>query len=212
MIFVISNIDLPEEPWGGSPDMSTGIEGGGAPREGGSAFGRPIGLVVYRQTADPDGTGNLFSRFSGSRFLGLGGAPVIIRGLVAQSLLRQSFWPGRPRHHCRTRCVFSPLSPACSLVLWRSCPESCPGKKAARSVQQRLSAEPQPLSGGDARQDLPVRHALTDRFGTTHYVLVEPGRSRSGTGQWHPGPCWSARSRSIQRHPQSNAALADNDH
>lgn len=194
--FVISNIDLPEEPWGGSPDMSTGIEGGGAP-EGGSAFGRLLAWLYI---------GKLPILMVLAIFLTIFG----VTGLVAQSLLRQSFGLAVPGIIAAPAVFFAtlPLVRWCCGGLARILPREESSAISTATFVGRTAT----VIGGDARQDLPAQARLTDRFGTTHYVLVEPEDHDQVLANGTLVLLVRQINGRFSAIPNPNAALADNDH
>lgn len=194
--FVISNIDLPEEPWGGSPDMSTGIEGSGAP-EGGSAFGRMLAWLYI---------GKLPILMVLAIFLTIFG----VTGLVAQSLLRQSFGLAVPGIIAAPAVFFAtlPLVRWCCGGLSRIMPREESSAISTATFVGRTAT----VTGGDARQDLPAQARLTDRFGTTHYILVEPEDHDQVLANGTLVLLVRQINGRFSAIPNPNAALADNDH
>ncbi len=193
--FVISNIDLPEEPWGGSPDISTGIEGTGAP-DGGSALGRMLAWLYI---------GRIPVLMILTIFLTI----FSITGLVTQSILRESFGVAVPGIIAAPVVFFAtlPLVRWCCSGLARILPKDESSAISTATFIGRTAT----VIGADARQDLPAQARLTDRFGTTHYVMVEP----EDPGQTLTRGSLVLLVRQINGRfsaiPNPNAALADSD-
>lgn len=149
--FIIDHVDLPD-------GSATGLEGS-ATIEGGSAVGR---LLAW---------------------LHIGKVPVLmvlivfltvfgLLGLMAQSLLRQTIGWAVPGAIAAPAVLLLslPLVRACTGGLARVLPKEETSAVSTASFIGRTAV----IVGGDARRNLPAQARFTDRFGTTHYVLVEP--------------------------------------
>lgn len=159
---VVSNVDLPDDLGGfgdpGDAQLSTGIDG----------------------SASPEGVGMLGRLLA---WLYVGKVPVLmvlvifltvfgLAGLIGQSLLRQGFGAALPGVVAAPAVFFLslPFVRWCAGGLARIMPREETSAVSPRSFLGRTAV----IVGGNARQGLAAQARLTDQFGTTHYVLVEP--------------------------------------
>jgi len=133
-----------------------------------------------------------------------------VTGLVAQSLLRQSFGLAVPGIIAAPAVFFAtlPLVRWCCGGLARILPREESSAISTATFVGRTAT----VIGGDARQDLPAQARLTDRFGTTHYVLVEPEDHDQVLANGTLVLLVRQINGRFSAIPNPNAALADNDH
>jgi hypothetical protein len=156
--FVIGQVDFPDDFLASGSDLSTGIEGSGA-AEGGSMLGRVLAWLY------------------------IGKVPLLIvlivfltifslSGLVAQSILRETVGFAIPGFIAAPVVFFLclPLVRGCTAGLARIMPRDETSAVSTKTFVGRTAI----VTGGTARKDLPAQARLTDNFGTTHYVMVQP--------------------------------------
>lgn len=164
--FIVSNVDMPDDLFDiGSDfsvdapdDFSTGIEGSGAP-EGGSVMGRVLAWLYI-------------GRVPVLMVLIVFLAVFSIFGLMGQSILRESVGFALPGIIAAPVVFFLslPLVRWCTGGLAKVLPKDETSAISTRTFIGRTAI----VVGGTARSGLPAQARLTDQFGTTHYVLVEP--------------------------------------
>jgi hypothetical protein len=164
--FIVSNVDMPDDLFDvGSDlsmdapdDLSTGIEGSGAP-EGGSVIGRVLAWLYIGRVPVLMVLIVFLTVFS-------------IFGLMAQSILRESVGFALPGVIAAPAVFFLslPLVRWCTGGLARVLPKDETSAISTRTFIGRTAI----VVGGTARHGLPAQARLTDQFGTIHYVLVEP--------------------------------------
>lgn len=164
--FIVSNVDMPDDliDLGGDvsmdapDDLSTGIEGSSG-ADGGSVFGRVLAWLYIGRVPVLMVLIIFLSVFS-------------VFGLMAQSILRESLGFALPGLIAApTVFVLSlPLVRWCAGGLARILPSDDTSAISTTTFIGRTAV----VVGGNARNGLPAQARLTDRFGTTHYVLVEP--------------------------------------
>lgn len=160
--FVVSSVDLPDDLFDvgelTTGETTSGIEGSGTP-EGGSMIGRLLAWLYI---------GRVPVLMVLVIFLTIFG----LAGLIIQSMLRQSIGMAVPGVIAVPAVFFLTLP----LVRW------CTGGLAKILPKEESSAvststfvgKTAVIVGGNARHGLPAQARLSDRFRTTHYVLVEP--------------------------------------
>ncbi len=155
---IATNVELPGDALDAPGDVSTGIEGSGAP-EGGSLAGRVLAWLY------------------------IGRVPVLmvlivflcvfaLFGLTAQSLLRSTIGLAVPS------AIAAPAVLILSLPIVRWCAGGLarlmPKDESSAVRTATFIGHTAVVVGGDARHRLAAQARLADRFGTTHYVMVEP--------------------------------------
>ena len=94
-------------------------------------------------------------------------------GLFAQQIVRADDWARRCRASSPRRLLASRVCPSCAPArarLARLLPRDETSAVDAATFVGRTAV----VTGGEARAGMPAQARLTDQFGTTHYVLVEP--------------------------------------
>ncbi|TVQ38354.1 MAG: DUF1449 family protein [Wenzhouxiangella sp.] len=160
--FIVSSVDMPDEVFDfgdlSTGETASGLEGSGSP-DGGSMIGRLLAWLY------------------------IGRVPVLmvlvvflmvfgLTGLIGQSILRQTVGMAVPGVIAAPAVFFLTLP----LVRW------CTGGLARILPKEETSAvstatfigKTAVIVGGNARHGLPAQARLSDRFRTTHYVMVEP--------------------------------------
>lgn len=155
---IVSNVDLPEADVGIDADLSSGLEGSGAP-DGGSTVGRVLAWLYI---------GRVPVLMVLIVFLTVFG----LVGLMAQALLRQLIGMTMPA------LLAGPAVFVLVLPLVRACTAGLawlmPKEESSAVSTDTFIGKMAIITGGSARTGLPAQARLTDRFGTTHYVMVEP--------------------------------------
>lgn len=158
---VVSNVDLPEVDVDVDADLSSGLEGSGAP-DGGSTLGRVLAWLYI---------GRVPVLMVLIIFLTVFG----LAGLMAQALLRQLIGMSAPA------ILAGPAVFVLVLPLVRACTAGLawlmPKEESSAVSTDTFIGRTAIVTGGSARTGMPAQARLTDRFGTTHYVLVEPDNS-----------------------------------
>ena len=150
--------DMPEDFTGGSGDFSSGIEGSSAP-EAGSLIGRVLAWLYV---------GRVPVLIVLVVFLGVFG----LLGLIGQTILRETIGLAVPGLIAVPVVFFASLP----LVRWTSAglARILPGDETSAISTGTFVGRTATLVGGHARTGMPGQARFRDRFGTTHYVLVEP--------------------------------------
>jgi hypothetical protein len=165
--FIISNVDMPDDLFevGGEwsvdtgSDLSSGIEGTGGTEAAGSVIGRMLAWLYIGRVPVLMVLIVFLTVFS-------------LSGLIAQSILRDSIGLMVPGVIAAPAIFFLtlPLVRWCTGGLARVMPKEETSAVSTATFVGRTAI----VTGGTARHGLPAQARLTDQFGTTHYVMVEP--------------------------------------
>lgn len=162
---VTGNIDLPDAPEVmdvGLGELPDGMEGGSATPAGGSVVGRLLAWLYI---------GRVPVLIVLVLFLGIFG----LFGLFAQTLIMSTFG------HTLPAMVLGPIAFfAClPVVRWTAAGLSrvLPKDESNAISTDSFVGRTATLIGGDARPGMPSQARFRDRYGTTHYVMVEPETS-----------------------------------
>ena len=156
--FIVSNVDMPEGGYALSGEWPDGAEPSGV-AESGSAVGHLLAWLYV---------GRVPVLMVLIVFLTVFG----LAGLMVQFILREAMGMAIPG------VIAAPVVFFASLPLVRACAGGLarilPGEESSAISTATFVGRTAIMVGGNARTDLPAQARLTDRFGTTHYVMVEP--------------------------------------